>query len=364
MRIRDMETYPITMTLRTPIPMSNGVIEKTGNVLVKLVSDDGVVGWGEGVEAPALTHQTEKDIVADLDALTSTVVGSDPMRRNELWGRLNTVRPAATTAIGAIDIAVHDLVGKALGVPAHQLLGGAVRDRIPALTLVGSGDASADADKLAERHEQGFRWFKVKLGMASPDVELATLAKAVELVGGDGVVCGDVNEAWDEDEARSFLSQLDGDRIRFIEQPVPRADRDALLRLAASSPVKLCADESAGSLAAVIGFLGTPVGGVSLKLIKHGGMTGVMRGAAICSAGGLGINLAGKVIESSISAAANLHSAAAMDRIDFGCSPANQGVVQDVTDAPITVGNGEFPVPSGPGLGIDVDEGLVRRLAG
>jgi muconate cycloisomerase len=113
----------------------------------------------------------------------------------------------------------------------------------------------------------------------------------------------------------------------------------------------------------VIGFLGTPVGGVSLKLIKHGGITGVMRGAGICAAGGLSVNLAGKVIESSISAAANLHCAAAMDRIDFGCSPANQGVVSDVTEEPIWVDQGVFDVPEGPGLGVHVNEELLAILA-
>src|SRR3970040_1526444 len=98
MRIRAMATDPITMTLSTPIPMSNGVIEKTGNVLVKLVSDEGVVGWGEGLEAPALTHQTQEDIVADLDALPSIVIGSDLMRRHDLWGRPNAARPPTTPA--------------------------------------------------------------------------------------------------------------------------------------------------------------------------------------------------------------------------------------------------------------------------
>ncbi|MGH8915743.1 MAG: enolase C-terminal domain-like protein, partial [Acidimicrobiia bacterium] len=85
---------------------------------------------------------------------------------------------------------------------------------------------------------------------------------------------------------------------------------------------------------------------------------------AICSAGGLGINLAGKVIESSISAAANLHCAAAFERVDFGCSPANQGVVQDVTESPIVVDYGTFTVPTDPGLGVEIDEALVRRLSG
>ena len=363
MRIEKIQVYPITMTLAAPIPMSSGVIEKTGNVLVKLVSNDGLVGWGEGVEAPALTHQHQADIVSDLEALATLVVGSDPRRRTELWARLFVARPAAATAIGAIDIAVHDLVGKSLGVPIHELIGGLVRNRIPALTLVGSGDASADAEKLAEKHESGFRWFKIKLGMAHPEVEMGTLAKASELVGDDGVVCGDVNEGWDEARANSFLSQLDGERVRFIEQPVPRSDQDALLRVAAASPVKVCADESAGSLEAVLGFVGTPIGGVSLKLIKHGGVTGVMRGAAICATGGLAVNLAGKVVESSISAAANLHCAASMDRIDFGCSPANQGVILDVSQSPIVLERGEFAVPNGPGLGVEVDEHLVRRLA-
>lgn len=362
MRLEKVEVHPITMTLRTPIPMSSGVIESTGNVLVKLVTDEGLVGWGEGVEAPALTHQRQRDIVADLEALTPLLIGADPMRRMSLWNAMTGLVPGATTAIGAVDIALHDLAGRALGVPASQLLGGTVRDVVPALTLVGSGDPSADTDKLAARHDEGYRWFKIKLGMADAESELATMAKAAETVGDEGVVCGDVNEAWDEQTAADFLRQVDGDRVRFIEQPVPRDDREALLRLAASSPVALCADESAGSLAAVAGFAGTGVGGVSLKLIKHGGMTGVMRGAAICAGSGLGINLAGKVIESSVSAAANLHCAAAMDRVDYGCSPANQGVVQDVTQSPITVDHGTFTVPTGPGLGVEVDEDMVRLL--
>jgi muconate cycloisomerase len=350
------------MRLRTPIPMASGVIESTGNVLVKLVSDDGLVGWGEGVEAPSLTYQRQADMVADLEALTPLVVGSDPLRRPDLWKRMTEMMPGATTAIGAIDIALHDLAGRALGVPVHQLIGPAVRDVIPALTLVGSGDPSLDADKLAERHDQGYSWFKIKLGMTDAESELATLAKAAEMVGGEGVVCGDANEAWDEETAREFLGQVDGERVRFIEQPVPRADREALLRLAERAPVSLCADESAGSLAAVAEFAGTAIGGVSLKLIKHGGITGVMRGAAICAVSGLGINLAGKVIESSVSAAANLHCAAAMDRVDYGCSPANQNVVQDITESPITPTHGTFSVPTGPGLGVEVDEDMVRGL--
>lgn len=358
-----MDVFAIRLTLKEPIPMSSGVIDSTGNVLVKLVSDDGVVGWGEGVEAPSLTGQRRADIVADLEALRDVVVGSDPTRITGLWTRIRAARPEASTALGAVDVAVHDLVGKTIGMPVHALIGGVMRDRVPALTLVGSGDGEADVARLKARSEMGHTWFKIKLGMADADVEWRTMAAAADIVGTEGVVCGDANEAWDEEEALEFLGGLHGLPVRFVEQPVPRDDPEMLLRVAALSPVPVCADESAASLAAVLGFAGTAVGGVSLKLIKHGGITGVMRGAAICAEAGLGVNLAGKVIESSISAAANLHCAAAMERVDYGCSPANQGVVRDVTETPITVEAGEFSVPTGPGLGVDVDEDLVRRLS-
>ena len=361
-RIATLDVFPVRLRLHDPVPMSSGVIESTGNVLVKLTSEDGVVGWGEGVEAPSLTGHRQRDIVDDIETMRDLVVGREAGRITDLWSLIHRWRPSATTALGAIDIAVHDLVARSLGLPVHALLGGLVRETVPALTLLGSGDTAVDIDKLTQRREMGHTWFKVKLGMAAPAAELETLVAALEIVGEGGVVAGDANEAWTVDEARSFLSRLAGSPVRFIEQPIPRGAPDLLMSLAESSPIPICADESAGSLADVLAFAGSPVRGVSLKLIKHGGITGVMRGAAICAEGGLEVNLAGKVIESSISAAANLHCAAAMESIEFGCSPANQAVVTDVSEAPVGVERGVYTVPAGAGLGIEVDEGLVRSL--
>lgn len=362
-RVVSLEVFPIRMSLASPIPMSSGVIESTGNVVVKLVTAEGVTGWGEGVEAPALTGRRQADIMAEVETLRPIVMGADPARRNRLWAEMMRHAPESGTAIAAIDIAMHDVAARALGVPVNRLLGGPVRDRVPALTLLGSGDTETDLARLELKLDQGYSWFKIKLGLGEMGVELATMASAVATVGRDGVVCGDANEAWNEPEAARFLQQLP-DGVRFIEQPVSRHEEGALERLAGSARVRLCADESADSLGALARMAGGPLGGASLKLIKHGGITGVMRGAAICSAGDLEVNLAGKVVESSISAAANLHCAAAMDRIEYGCSPANQGVVLDVTEEPLSPDNGEFLVPTGPGLGIEVDESRLRALAG
>lgn len=183
---------------------------------------------------------------------------------------------------------------------------------------------------------------------------------AISTAAGDTVICGDSNGAWSEQVAGEFLRAIEDLPVRFVEQPT--LDRAALVRLAASSPIPICADESAKTLDDVAELGGTAVAGVSLKLIKHGGITGVMRGAVLCDTLGLNINLAGKVAESSVAAAANLHCAAAMSDTAFGCSPANQGLAADVTADPLRVADGSFALPTGPGLGLEVDEERVRSL--
>jgi len=185
---------------------------------------------------------------------------------------------------------------------------------------------------------------------------------AITAAAADTVIGGDANAGWSEQESVRFLRAIDGLGVRFIEQPTRSSA--ALARLAASGTVAICADESAKSFADVLSFGATAVSGVSLKLIKLGGITGVMRGAALCDTLGLSINLAGKVAESAIAAAANVHCAAAMSDFAYGCSPANQGLAADVTGEPFTVVDGAYPVPTGPGLGIDVDEERVRALVG
>jgi muconate cycloisomerase len=264
------------------------------------------------------------------------------------------------TAIGALDIALHDIAGKVHGVPVADLVGGRARGRIPALVLLGSGDPDADLATFKARYDQGIRWFKLKVGIGSEADEVETLAR-MAAAAGDVVLCADANAAWSEQQSARFLERLRDIDLRFLEQPTRR--RDALVRLAGHSPVALCADESANSLDDVLSFGGTALGGVSLKLIKLGGITGVMRGAALCEQLGLQVNVAGKIAESAISAAANLQCAAAMTETSYGCSPSNHVLAQDVCAAPPRIADGAYTVPQAPGLGIEVDEDMVAALA-
>lgn len=360
MRITRVDTFPVTLPLATPVHMSHVTIDRSHNVLVRVTTDDGVVGWGEGVQAFDLTGENQGRIRAGIDGLGTRIVGCDPLARTAIWLRLRRSVAGNATAIGALDVALHDIAGKVHGAPVSALIGGAARSRIPALVLLGSGEPDADLDTFGARYAQGLRWFKLKIGIGTATAEVETLTRMREAAP-DAVLCADANAAWSQQQTARFLDRIADLDVRFVEQPTP--DRASLVRLAERSPVALCADESADSLAAIAAFAGTALGGVSLKLIKLGGITGVMRGATLCDQIGLQINVAGKIAESAISAAANLHCAAAVGDTHYGCSPANHVLARDVCATPPALDDGAFAVPTGPGLGIEVDEDLVGALA-
>lgn len=359
MKITSVEAFEIRVPLSKPIVMSHITIHQSDNVLVRVTTDDGLVGWGEGVEATDLTGETQQSIKAALEFLGPRLVGEDPMRRTALWWAMKKMIYANETAIGAIDMALYDIAGKALDVPVAQLLGGMARSKVPALTLLGSGKPDADIATATEKYEAGYRWFKVKLGIGDAVDELRTMQGIRAALPPDAVVAGDANQGWSEPEAVRFLRELGDLDIRYIEQPITQGDKAAMIRVAHASPIPICADQSVHTLDDIISFGRTGVAGVAMKLVKLGGITGIMRGAALCESLGLAINLSGKIAESSVAAAANVHCAAAMRAVDFGCSPGNQGLSGDVTKTPLSIVDGSYDVPGAPGLGIDVDEGAL-----
>lgn len=359
MRIASVETFPISLPLLKPVKMSQITITESHNVLVKITTDEGVVGWGEGVPSMDLTGENQGRIQAGIDDLGSRIVGESPLNPVDIWESFTRAVYGNTTSIGAIDIALHDIVGKVEGVAVSELLGGARRPEIPALTLVGSGDTAADLAAYKEKYSDGYRWFKLKLGIGRLEDEAETITQ-MAASHDDTVVCGDTNGGWSEADALRFLQLVEGSAVRFVEQPTMAVD--GLARLAEQTSVAICADESARSHEAIEAIGQTAISGVSLKLIKHAGITGLMRGAEICDRHSLQINVAGKIAESAIAAAANMHAASAMSDTAYGCSPGNLGVASDIAEEPPRSVSGLIAIPVGPGLGVDVSEDLLAKL--
>jgi muconate cycloisomerase len=362
MHIANVDVIPVTIPLTTPVRMATHTITHAANVLVRMESDDGTVGWGEAAEAHNMTGDLQAGIVAAARRLATHYRGADPRRLRALARAADGDMVANTSAKSALDMAAHDLAARGSGIALHDLIGGAVRTRIPALCIVGSGDADTDAERAAAARTAGHREFKLKVGMAGVDAD-ATAAIAVrDAIGRDAVLGADANQSLTVARAVRFLRRSEDADLRYLEQPLPGADRAGLIAIRSATNVGIGLDEGLHAVHEIIDHATAgAIDGVALKLIKTGGVGATMLALELAELLGLAVNLSGKIAETSIAAAALTHIAAAAPVIAWGFSVTNHTLEVDVVRTPITITGGSVEVPDGPGLGVEVDEDAVAH---
>ncbi|TML93079.1 MAG: hypothetical protein E6G10_29085 [Actinobacteria bacterium] len=159
MRIASVEAVPLGARLRVPFRFGTVVRTTSANVLVRITSDDGLTGYGEACPVPQLTAETQESVVALVEQrVAPELVGEDARRWRPLLGRVSRCLFQAPFTLAAIDMALLDLVGKSLGVPVHELLGGRHRD---AIEVHGSVGWDADPERVADTAQEQapeFRW--------------------------------------------------------------------------------------------------------------------------------------------------------------------------------------------------------------
>jgi muconate cycloisomerase len=362
MRIISIEAIPVRLPMRRPMKMAGVVIAAAENLLVRIESDTGLVGWGEAASAPTMTGELLGGMAAAVRYLAPALIGQPCDDLAAMETQMNRALHGNASGKAAIDMALHDLLGKTLGQPVHALLGPQHRSRVPVLWMLGTGQLDSDLAEARERQADGCVAFKIKVGAADPLSDAARTRAICALLGGRALVCADANQGWTYAQAAAYLAALDGAPLDFLEQPLAGDDLDGMRKLAASTTVALGCDEGVHSLADLRRHHEQrAAAGCSLKLIKLGGLQAVYRAALLCQQLGLQVNLACKVAESSIAGAAVLHLAAALPTLDWGLSLSSQYLADEVVRWPLQVVAGHVGVPTGPGLGIEVDEAQVAR---
>jgi muconate cycloisomerase len=272
-----------------------------------------------------------------------------------------------SAAKAAIDMALHDLVGRATGRPVHALLGGKRRGRIAVLRMVGTGKGTAaDVAEAIGARAEGHVAFKIKVGVADPRDDAARTRKICEALDGNGnlLICADANQGYTPAQAIAYVQAVADTSLAFFEQPVAWNDLEGMARVAKASRVKIGCDEGLHSIEDLKRHHDTgAASGFSLKTIKLGGLKPVYDAGVLCEKLGMKVNLASKMSETGISTAAILHLAAALPAIDWGVGFSSQHLTDDILKTPHSFSGGHISVPAGVGLGIEVDEAKVRRYA-
>lgn len=337
-------------------------------VIVEVRLANGAEGIGEAATlgGPRWSEESVEAIQANIDAhLAPALIGHQADRFEATGTLLDAAAKRNNAAKAAIDTALFDAVGRTLGVPAHQLLGGLVRDSVPVLWTLASGDPAQEIDeaeaKLAARlHDT----FKVKIGALSPDADLARMRCLTTALNGRARFIVDANQAWDETTANRCLPALAELGVTLVEQPLPAWNIAGMARVRARSAVPLMADECVFSTHDMLGVAQAAAADVvSLKLVKHAGLLNLHKVAAVAEAAGIGL-YGGCLLESSIGAAAHLHAFAGLRELAWGCEHFGpQILTDDLVEEPLRFEDFRVHLPAGPGIGVTLDRDKLRRYA-
>lgn len=359
MLIARIEVIPFEIPLLRPTKWAAGYMDKVNWVLLKIIAEDGSYGVSEAIPRPMIYGETQESIYFALSKyLAPLLIGEDSFALERIHRKMGSLthNPGAKNAI---DIALHDLNGKLLGLPVHRLLGGPVRDEVDLVWMIGQKNEDEMVEDLVTKVAEGFFAFKVK-GGTDPDGDVRLLKRMRGLVPDHVRLYIDANMQYDREVAYRVLKRLEG-VLDCIEEPMQANDDAGRLALSRSVSVPMLGDESVFTLADVrrqleLGALKR----IGLKLTRSG-FTLSRRMVHLAEAYNVKLQILTQS-ETSLGTAACLQLAAAFEQIAL---PNEMLFYLDVADSlcttDLSVQNGRMKIPTAPGVGMEIDWGKVER---
>jgi L-alanine-DL-glutamate epimerase-like enolase superfamily enzyme len=390
MLITRIQLFPLEVPMSQPIKMAGETLTHAQTLLVCITDEHGRSGWGEASSAPLMTGETLSSITASTEYLASKIVGRRIEQALDIARLMDSVLYGNASAKACIETALMDVLAQAAGVPLYQMLVGklaresipmraAGQNRLEMLHMLASGDLERELEEARALRADGYRQWKIKVGTGHSLEAVANDVRRVRAIcvelGGD-VVSADANQALTVDEA----AQIARSGLSFMEQPFRVGMMQEMTALHAASRMALCADESIQDASDIAAHADARAAqGVSLKLIKLGGTQALVEAGRYCLSRGLHINLACKVAETTISAAATAHAGFALNLladeqatgvagatgVAWGFSMSNRYLKDDVCAAPLVPIRGAVSADQLPsaGLGVAPEPDRLRTFA-
>jgi len=373
MKIAAVETFVLRHPLAEPFGYSQLWYNARTAMLVRVMTDDGAVGWGESFGPP-------EPSAAIIDALLAPMlIGVDPTDTLPLWERMYArtrdygQKGFAIHAISAVDIALWDLKGKALGVSVSRLLGGRFRERVQAyatgLYFRPKEDFAADLVAEAESHvAAGFRAIKLKVGY-TPEADVRHARAVRAAIGPDVQLMVDANHAYDAATAIRLGREFERLDVRWFEEPVIPEDIEGYAEVCRALDLPVAGGEAEYTRYGFRRlFAARGVDIAQPDLTAAGGFTECQRIAALASAHG--VRYLPHVWGSAVGFAAALQFTAALPPATASLFPLEPLFEYDRTTnhfrdqlamTPVEIADGWLTIPDRPGLGVDVDEAVLER---
>jgi o-succinylbenzoate synthase len=356
--IQRIEVYGVTLHYAEPFTISAGTSTESHNIVVKLITDYDVFGWGEASPSKRVTQETSETVLEALDKIGPQLIGMCPLRIAQDVDAMDHLVSGNPSAKAAIDIALHDVLGKTAGKPTWRILGG-FRERVPTditLSIKAPEEMAKDALKAVKN---GFKALKVKVGI-NPQEDFERIRLVREAVGGKIAIRIDANQGWTVTQALTVLRKLGEFDIQFVEQPVEAKNIRGLAKIKRASLVPVMADESVHSSVDALRLIkANAVDMINIKLMKSGGIFNARKIAEIAEAANMPCMI-GCMGESTIGITGAVHFAAATKNVQY----ADLDCDLLLADKLVTEGGAELKaserIPTNePGLGIEMLDGKL-----
>jgi L-alanine-DL-glutamate epimerase-like enolase superfamily enzyme len=379
MKITKIECIPVSLKFAKPVVMSGGAEAVSNIVVVKIHTDEGITGISEtGGTSSWYMGESQDSIMYNINSVygPGILLGEDPFKIERIVARMDKAVKANNQSKAVIDYVLHDIMGKALGVPVYKLLGGLVNEKIALAFVMSSGTAEQVGAEGKALVKAGFRGLKLKVGAHTPDEDIEMVGALREAVGNKVKVMIDANGGWLYHQALYVLKKVARYDIFVAEQPVPWWDIDSLARLRRKVDVPIFPDESAAELNDLVKIIKQDAAdGFFLKVPKAGGILKSQKWVAIAQAANLPV-MCGCMIDSGLGAAAEAHFLGAtewMGKIEQeAIGPLNLYNIPDTVSTPLKndlavkvprYEKGFLYPPDGPGFGVELNEKAVRQFA-
>jgi L-alanine-DL-glutamate epimerase-like enolase superfamily enzyme len=351
MQITRVAAWPMSLSLTEPYTIAYETISDVTNVFVRIETNGPLVGYGCAAPDLEVTSETPESVLDFVDAVAAPdLQGQDPLRSAALLDPLRPHLSVHASAIAALDMALHDLLGKAAGLPLWRILGG-FRDSIETSITIGILPESETLERAGDWIARGFRCLKIKGGC---DID-SDIARVLHIRGrfGDRIeIRFDANQGYTVDQALHFVEATKSARVVLFEQPTPKGQPDLLGRVAQSAPMAVMADESMMSLRDAFELARDDLADmVNVKLMKVGGIAEALQVNAVARSARLEV-MVGCMDEAEIAIAAGLHFALARPNVRYADLDGHLALADDPTRGMLRLENGTLYASERPGLGL------------
>ncbi len=352
MKIQTVTTWKEHFLLTKPYTIAYETFDHVENIFVRLDSDDGFFGVGVASPAPDVTGESAIDCQNALDQYLEPILIRRDVRHlkalvREL-GRNMITTPAAMTAV---DMALHDLLAKVMGIPLVDLLG-RCHESLTTSVTIGIKSIQETLEEASAYLNQGFRILKIKIGN-DLDEDMERLFRIREHVGEHILVRVDINQGYSREAFATFIQQMAPLNLEFIEQPLKHDDIGGMSMISASVRKQVAADESLHGLTDAFELAASPqpFGIFNIKLMKCGGIAQGVQIADIAHLAGIHV-MWGCMDESVVGISAALHAALSSPATRYIDLDGHLDLARDIAEGGFIMHEGRMHVLDKPGLGV------------